>query len=30
MGNMPTLNRMATALKATMQIPGVVAESKRV
>lgn len=30
MGNMPILNRMATALKATMQIPGVVAESKRV
>lgn len=30
MGNMPVLNKMAVALKQTMQIPGVVAESKRV
>jgi len=30
MGNMPTLNRMATALKATLNIPGVRAVSRRV
>ena len=30
MANMPVLNRMASALKATMNIPGVRAYSKRV